>query len=446
MPAPASLRWRTALLALALVQTLAAAAQSPAAAVPPPDQPPFPSASAQAAPAERPPPPVDVAVLIVAQGSPAEQAVERARAGGSDPALAAALLALANDHLRQSRPAKAMPVLEEALALANKIPDFRVGREAARAAAQASDAMDDPDMARTWRDQAEAYRERIAAEFVLPPAPLPMPPRVPVGGPVAAPALPAPATPEHPATPLGLPFWMFAALPLSLLLGWAWIQSHDRNERLREKAERLDRHKRHLRSANTALQEKTEQLRQAAATDALTGCLARQAFAEQMLEELKHASHYGQPVALLVFDLDHFKLVNDNHGHLSGDSALRVVAGIVRDSLRGDDLLGRFGGDEFLIGCRDLDRDAAFALAERIRIATRAHAGEADPVLSLLSLSIGVAHADPAAGYGIDSLFARADRALYQAKRGGRNRSVMDDAGSPPPPEPQHIPRSLTTG
>jgi diguanylate cyclase (GGDEF)-like protein len=115
----------------------------------------------------------------------------------------------------------------------------------------------------------------------------------------------------------------------------------------------------------------------------------------------------------------------------------------VRENLRSEDLFGRFGGDEFLIGCADLDRDQALALAENIRTAAHQRARTEDPRLAALSLSLGIAHADPGAGYSLELLFSRADAALYAAKRGGRNRSVLEAPGTPAPPRDQHAPRSL---
>ena len=132
-------------------------------------------------------------------------------------------------------------------------------------------------------------------------------------------------------------------------------------------------------------------------------------------------------MALLVFDLDNFKTINDQHGHLAGDEALRLVTGIAREKLRSDDLLGRFGGDEFLVACEGLDQAGAEALAERMRFDVVWRAPDQQPPMPGLSISVGVAVADLQRGYDPDGLFRRADAALYRAKRGGRNRVVGDD-------------------
>ncbi|GAB2652913.1 hypothetical protein GCM10027193_02830 [Arenimonas aestuarii] len=238
--------------------------------------------------------------------------------------------------------------------------------------------------------------------------------------------------------------WLLFLLPALALIAWAWWRSHRRAETLEARAERLDRHQRHLRTAHQALQVQAEHLRQAVVTDSLTGCLTRSAFANQLQGELDHASHYGTPFALIVFDLDHFKQINDKHGHLNGDAALKFVAGVVREQLRSEDLFGRFGGDEFLIGSSGLDREGAFALAENIRKAVRERAARQDPALSALSLSLGIAHADAERGFDRNRLFARADAALYEAKRRGRNTTELEAEGMPSSPRHVHPFRSLT--
>jgi diguanylate cyclase (GGDEF)-like protein len=137
----------------------------------------------------------------------------------------------------------------------------------------------------------------------------------------------------------------------------------------------------------------------------------------------------------LVFDLDNFKAINDQHGHLAGDEALRLVTGIARGKLRSDDLLGRFGGDEYLVACEGLDLASAEALAEQMRFDVVWRAPEHQPPMPGLSISVGVAIADPARGYDPESLFQRADTALYRAKRGGRNQVQVDLPGEAPEPD-----------
>jgi diguanylate cyclase (GGDEF)-like protein len=130
---------------------------------------------------------------------------------------------------------------------------------------------------------------------------------------------------------------------------------------------------------------------------------------------------------MLVFDLDHFKSINDRLGHLAGDEALRLVTTITREKLDRQDLLGRFGGDEFLVAVAGLDGAAAEALAETIRFDVVWRAPDQSPPIPDLSISVGIAIADPDRGYHAEALFRRADGALYRAKRAGRNRVVADD-------------------
>lgn len=226
----------------------------------------------------------------------------------------------------------------------------------------------------------------------------------------------------------GLPRWIWAlAIPVLLLL-WGLL--------------RLGRHVRHLRSEKQqmsdrqrALENEHSALRERVSVDPLTGALTRQAFATELATLLSHAENHGRSVALLVFDLDNFKAVNDRLGHLAGDEALRLVTGIARGKLRSVDLLGRFGGDEFLVACEGLDQAAAEALAEQLRFDLVWRAPDAQPPMDGLSLSVGVAVADLGRGYDAGDLFHRADLALYRAKRAGRNRVVGDDPAQATPDE-----------
>jgi diguanylate cyclase (GGDEF)-like protein len=237
------------------------------------------------------------------------------------------------------------------------------------------------------------------------------------------------------------PWWL--ALLCLVLLG-AWWQSSRRAAHLHGQTESLARQQRFLKTAHQSLKTQTEQFKKMAVQDALTGTMNRQAFATELDGLLHHAIQYGKPVALFVFDLDHFKTINDRHGHLAGDAALKLVVGVVREKLQSEDLFGRFGGDEFLIGCFGLDRERAQALGERIRAAVveRAKAQVATPMPEL-SISMGIAHATPASGYDMEGLFARADTALYAAKRAGRNQVILEDESLPPPPQDQPALRSL---
>lgn len=217
-----------------------------------------------------------------------------------------------------------------------------------------------------------------------------------------------------------LPTWIWALALPTLLLAWGLVRVLRHTYRLRDE-------KRQIAARQQALETEHQALRERVALDPLTGALTRQAFATELSALLAHAENHGRSVALLVFDLDNFKTINDQHGHLAGDEALRLATGIARGKLRSDDLLGRFGGDEFLVACEGLDQAAAEALAEQLRFDLVWRAPDATPPMPGLSLSVGVAVADLGKGYDAGDLFHRADTALFRAKRAGRNRVVGDD-------------------
>ena len=163
-----------------------------------------------------------------------------------------------------------------------------------------------------------------------------------------------------------------------------------------------------------------DELQQLSHRDHLTGLMNRRAFDELAPAQLAQAVRHGWPLALLLFDLDHFKRVNDEHGHGAGDAVLRHVARIAQAQLRSADLLARYGGEEFIALLPDCDADAALALAERLRLALQQQPLRLDDGRLLdLSASFGLA-----AGQGelsLGELFGRADAALYAAKAEGRN-------------------------
>jgi len=233
--------------------------------------------------------------------------------------------------------------------------------------------------------------------------------------------------------------WKLAFL---IALGAWWILLR-RSRRLTLETQRLSRQQRALQFANNRLQNESDQLRRQAIHDPLTGALNRQAFAQGLRELIDHRARYRKPVYLIIFDLDHFKEINDRFGHLAGDSALRLVTGIAHEHLDSTDVFGRFGGDEFLIACADGDLESAKALAETIRSAVLDAATRHEPPLPGLTLSMGVAGADVQFGYSADDLFARADAALYQAKHHGRNCVVVADGSFPATPTEGALARHL---
>ncbi len=170
----------------------------------------------------------------------------------------------------------------------------------------------------------------------------------------------------------------------------------------------------------------------AAVTDPLTGLFNRRGYQEAAQRLIETQARKGEPVTVLMFDLDHFKSINDRFSHQVGDETLRVFAKTAGRNMRTADILGRLGGEEFsaiLPG----GLDVAFGVAERVRAAFDISGEEISNFLVRATVSIGAASA-PAAGADLAVLTARADAALYRAKSHGRNRVVADWDGPTEPP------------
>jgi diguanylate cyclase (GGDEF)-like protein len=165
------------------------------------------------------------------------------------------------------------------------------------------------------------------------------------------------------------------------------------------------------------LKEKAGEFEQLSVTDALTGLLNRRYIEERLLEEVKRSNRHGFPMSFMMLDVDHFKSYNDQFGHPAGDAALKLVAHVIRDTLRGADVAARFGGEEFSILLPQTTAEEAVMIAERIR-SNIEHANFAH---RLVTTSIGVASCSAELCVSTD-LVSAADKALYEAKRQGRNR------------------------
>lgn len=167
-------------------------------------------------------------------------------------------------------------------------------------------------------------------------------------------------------------------------------------------------------------------LRRMATTDLLTGLLNRAAFIDRATEELRRARRFERPPAMLMIDLDRFKRINDDYGHAVGDEALRVFARVLREVMREIDILGRFGGEEFVALLPETALDGALHAAERLRSAVESVTVRYDDTAQFsFTTSIGVAIPRPEEA--LDRLIARADSALYVAKNNGRNRVECSD-------------------
>jgi diguanylate cyclase (GGDEF)-like protein len=183
---------------------------------------------------------------------------------------------------------------------------------------------------------------------------------------------------------------------------------------------------------HTALVVAREDMRHLAMHDALTGLCNRRALLEALERELFRGHREGRPIGVIMCDLDHFKDVNDTYGHAAGDTVLREATRRMASSLRPYDLMGRFGGEEFLIIQPGGDANSAANLAERLRQAVAAEpiAHQDHPIAT--SISLGVAVAGGGDSIDVGEILQQADRALYRAKESGRNRvELYQDAAAP---------------
>jgi len=167
------------------------------------------------------------------------------------------------------------------------------------------------------------------------------------------------------------------------------------------------------------------QMFESASRDALTQIYNKRFFVERLHSEHAFSIRHRAALSLIIFDLDHFKLVNDTYGHLAGDHVLAELAKCLAPMIRSEDVFARYGGEEFVILSRSTDPPSAAVVAERVRAAIEAHTFEFDGTAISLTVSVGVAAAPHNEIKAPEDLVARADKALYEAKRAGRNRVVV---------------------
>jgi len=164
-------------------------------------------------------------------------------------------------------------------------------------------------------------------------------------------------------------------------------------------------------------------------TDTLSGCFNRRGFDQLSTREVSRAVRGKHPVSMLAIDVDHFKRVNDEFGHLTGDEVLREMGVRLRETARAGDVVARIGGEEFEILAPDTNTAGAQILADRVQAAFRGKPFDSLGGIREVSISIGIASAIAENDQVVASLMARADEALYVAKRNGRNRSQMWEPG-----------------
>jgi len=165
-------------------------------------------------------------------------------------------------------------------------------------------------------------------------------------------------------------------------------------------------------------------LEELATIDSLTGIYNRRHFMAQAEGEWGRFQRYHRPLSMLMVDIDHFKSVNDRYGHAVGDEAIKFVALACKQDLRGSDMVGRIGGEEFALLLPETDQARASIVAERIRERVAAQFLSTHKIQFKVTISVGVAEAT-ASMSGVDALLRSADLALYQAKEAGRDRVVL---------------------
>jgi len=169
----------------------------------------------------------------------------------------------------------------------------------------------------------------------------------------------------------------------------------------------------------------SKNLYESAVRDGLTGLYNRRYFDERLRSELTFANRHLADLALMLVDIDHFKRINDERGHQAGDATMREIARRLSSAMRVEDVVARFGGEEFAIVCRSTGEAEAIVLAERLRATIAEEIAVADEPPLRITASFGIAVV-PKAGITTElDLVQAADRALYLAKRNGRNRSVV---------------------
>jgi diguanylate cyclase (GGDEF)-like protein/PAS domain S-box-containing protein len=162
--------------------------------------------------------------------------------------------------------------------------------------------------------------------------------------------------------------------------------------------------------------------------DPLTGAVNRLAFEQYLEVEQNRTERYGEPSCLVMFDIDHFKPINDTYGHQAGDGVLATLAQRVQERLRASDILGRWGGEEFMVLLPKTGRPGGLRVAETLR---RAVAGTTFPTVGRVTISLGVA--ELRSDESFTELLMRVDDAMYAAKEGGRNRVARaGEAGAAP--------------
>jgi diguanylate cyclase (GGDEF)-like protein len=183
-----------------------------------------------------------------------------------------------------------------------------------------------------------------------------------------------------------------------------------------------------LKTSTEEVNRQNERLQILAARDPLTNCLNRRSFFERSDAEFDIAVTDKSPISSIMLDIDHFKKVNDNYGHAVGDQVIQLIADQLRSVLRGTDIIGRYGGEEFCVLLPGVDIDQATLLAERLREAIEQFSGASRlPIDGNVTISLGVSTINSDTSNATD-LIDQADKGLYASKNNGRNQVTRWDA------------------
>ena len=197
-----------------------------------------------------------------------------------------------------------------------------------------------------------------------------------------------------------------------------------------------------IQEKNRELTKLNESLTLQATIDPLTGLHNRREFDQRLAEEWARYKRYTRPLSLIMLDIDHFKQVNDNYGHECGDRVLFTLAGLMRSSVRVQDTVCRFGGEEFIVLLPETPLPAAFQVAENLRLRVAEHAFLCQDLALRIHVSLGVAGAAGDKPPTAEELVKMADQSMYRAKQDGRNRTVALHPNNPQrvlrssPPQP----------
>ena len=177
------------------------------------------------------------------------------------------------------------------------------------------------------------------------------------------------------------------------------------------------------------------QMYESALRDGLTKVFNKKYFTDYLEKEFAYAARHGSPLALIFLDIDYFKRINDTHGHPAGDFVLSELSQLMATLVRTEDVLARFGGEEFTVLCRGTDLGGAKIVAERLRRIVEAHTFSFGAKTIPVTISLGIASIPDTAVTDHAQFLAASDKALYEAKRTGRNRVCVHGTETTPKPE-----------